>query len=50
MPSIKCQVRECHYNKNVMCDAPMIQVDHNGVPKTENSQQTQCQTFKPEQF
>lgn len=47
MPSIKCTVTECQYNSQIMCDAPMIQVDHNGVPNTSNSDQTKCETFKP---
>ena len=48
MPTIKCKVIECRYNKNIMCDAPMVQVEHNGVPSSENSAQTQCETFKPQ--
>ncbi|MBE3587885.1 MAG: DUF1540 domain-containing protein [Thermoanaerobacteraceae bacterium] len=44
---IKCTVTECAYNTNVMCDAPMIQVDRNGVSKASNSPHTRCETFKP---
>ncbi|PKM81896.1 MAG: DUF1540 domain-containing protein [Firmicutes bacterium HGW-Firmicutes-14] len=47
MAEIKCSVTECEYNSNIKCDAPMIQVDHNGVPKSGNSDQTKCETFKP---
>lgn len=47
MPSIKCSVTECQYNTDVMCDAPMIQVDHNGTSKSMDSEQTKCDTFKP---
>lgn len=47
MPSIKCKVTECTYNSDVMCDAPMIEVDHNGVSQSHNSEETSCQTFKP---
>ncbi|GAB4256383.1 MULTISPECIES: DUF1540 domain-containing protein [Thermincola] len=47
MPDIKCNVVECHYNKNIMCNAPMIQVDHSGVSRSTNSEQTKCETFKP---
>ena len=47
MGSIKCSVLECQYNRNVMCEAPMIQVNHNGVKNSMASQETQCDTFKP---
>lgn len=47
MPSIKCSVTECQYNSDVMCDAPMIQVDHNGASRSMESEQTKCDTFKP---
>lgn len=47
MPNIKCSVTECQYNSNVMCDAPMIQVEHNGTSSSANSDQTKCETFKP---
>jgi hypothetical protein len=46
MPDIKCNVTECHYNERVVCNAPMIQVDRNGVSKASNSPQTKCETFK----
>lgn len=49
MSTIKCSVTECEYNANVKCDAPMIQVDHNSVPKSQSSAQTKCETFKPKQ-
>ncbi|NLM22169.1 MAG: DUF1540 domain-containing protein [Peptococcaceae bacterium] len=47
MGSIKCTVQECHYNKDVMCDAPMIQINHSGVRRANGSEETQCDTFKP---
>lgn len=47
MPSIKCNVTECAYNSNVMCDAPMIQVNHSGSEESSTSEETQCDTFKP---
>ena len=47
MGSIKCTVQECQYNKDVMCDAPMIQINHNGVRRANGSEETQCDTFKP---
>lgn len=47
MPSIKCSVTECAYNSNVMCDAPMIQVNHSGAEESSSSEETQCDTFKP---
>ena len=47
MNSIKCSVSECHYNKNYMCDAPMIQVNHSGASNSQTSEETQCDTFKP---
>lgn len=47
MPSIKCTVTECQYNSQIMCDAPMIQVDHSGAPSSSNSEETKCETFKP---
>lgn len=47
MPTIKCNVVECQYNSDVMCDAPMIQVDHNGTARSDSSSQTKCETFKP---
>ncbi len=46
MSKIKCTVLECQYNKNVMCEAPMIQVNHNGVKSSMDPQETQCDTFK----
>lgn len=48
MPTIKCTVTECHYNRNILCEAPMIQVNHNnGVKESQVSEETQCDTFKP---
>lgn len=47
MSKIKCTVLECAYNKNVMCEAPMIQVNHNNVRQSRESVDTQCDTFKP---
>ncbi|MHB8156393.1 MAG: DUF1540 domain-containing protein [Desulfocucumaceae bacterium] len=47
MPTIKCNVAECQYNSDVMCDAPMIQVNHNGTEAPESSDETKCDTFKP---
>jgi hypothetical protein len=47
MSDIKCHVSECHYNRDVMCSAPMIQVDHCGAGKSKESEDTQCDTFKP---
>jgi len=47
MSKIKCTVLECAYNKNVVCHAPMIQVNHNGVKHSSGSRETQCETFKP---
>ncbi|RKO65519.1 DUF1540 domain-containing protein [Desulfofundulus salinus] len=44
---IKCSVSECQYNSDLACDAPMVQVDRNGVSKASNSPQTKCETFKP---
>lgn len=46
MPTIKCSVTECHYNENVMCHAPMIQVAKDGTV-ARKSQETKCDTFKP---
>lgn len=45
--TIKCTVTECQYNADVMCDAPMIQVNHNGSTRSENSDETKCDTFRP---
>lgn len=47
MSTIKCSVSECEYNRNVTCHAPMIQVNHSGVRRSKESEQTQCDTFKP---
>ncbi len=47
MSKVKCSVTECQYNHDVMCDAPMIQVNHNGVRRSSESDETQCDTFKP---
>jgi hypothetical protein len=47
MPQIKCTVTECHYNSEVMCDAPMIQVNHNESDFSASSKDTKCDTFKP---
>ena len=49
MGSVKCTVEECQYNKDVMCDAPMIQVNHTGMGKAHQSKETQCDTFKPKE-
>ena len=45
--SVKCNVTECQYNSNVMCDAPMVEVDRNNTSSAHSSVETQCQTFKP---
>jgi hypothetical protein len=47
MPDIKCSVSECKFNSEMICGAPMIQVDRNGVSKASQSLQTKCETFKP---
>lgn len=47
MSKIKCSVSECAYNKQLLCHAPMIQVNHNGVNHSNKSRQTQCDTFRP---
>jgi len=46
VPEIKCNVTECEYNSNIKCDAPMIQVNHNHTSKSQNSDETKCETFK----
>lgn len=47
MSNIKCNVTECHYNKEIQCDAPMIQVNRDGnLSKAQNSDNTKCETFK----
>ncbi len=46
MPGIKCSVTECRWNKEVMCQAPMVQIDRNGTSKADSSDQTKCETFK----
>lgn len=46
MPEIKCTVSECKWNNDVVCHAPMIQVDRNGTISAENSDHTKCETFK----
>lgn len=46
MAEIKCTVTECEYNKNVKCDAPMIQIERNNTASAANSDQTKCETFK----
>lgn len=46
MAEIKCTVTECEYNKNVKCDAPMIQVERNNTASAANSDHTKCETFK----
>ncbi|AZK59789.1 DUF1540 domain-containing protein [Candidatus Desulforudis audaxviator] len=43
---IKCTVTECEYNRNVKCDAPMIQVDRNHASSAKSSDETKCETFK----
>lgn len=45
--TIKCSVTECQYNKDVMCDAPMIQVNRTGGSQAGTSEETQCETFRP---
>lgn len=47
MSDIKCTVRECHYNRDIMCNAPMIQVNHCKTKHSKESEDTQCDTFKP---
>jgi len=47
MSKIKCTVLECAYNKNAVCHASSIQVNHNGVQHSSESRQTQCETFRP---
>jgi hypothetical protein len=47
MSTIKCSVLECQYNHDVMCHAPMIQVNHSGTKHSSESEETQCDTFKP---
>jgi len=47
MSKVKCSVQECQFNKDVMCYAPMIQVNHNGPGKSLSSDDTQCDTFRP---
>ena len=45
--TIKCTVTECQYNADVMCDAPMIQMNHNGSDRSGSSDETKCDTFRP---
>ncbi|MBM7856070.1 hypothetical protein JOC37_002495 [Desulfohalotomaculum tongense] len=45
--NIKCNVTECQYNSNVMCDAPMVQVNRNNASQSSKSDETKCETFKP---
>ncbi|MFZ5645360.1 MAG: DUF1540 domain-containing protein [Bacillota bacterium] len=48
MQNIKCTVTECTYNKDIQCDAPMIQVARDGqINHASNSDNTKCETFKP---
>jgi len=48
LPNIKCNVTECNYNKDIQCDAPMIQVARDGnLGQANNSDNTKCETFKP---
>ncbi|MFZ5597634.1 MAG: DUF1540 domain-containing protein [Bacillota bacterium] len=47
MPQIKCTVTECRYNSDIMCNAPMIQVNHNGSDSPSYSEETKCDTFRP---
>jgi hypothetical protein len=39
MSKIKCSVLECQYNRDVMCDAPMIQVNHSGTRHSKESEE-----------
>ena len=45
--TIKCSVTECQYNSDVMCDAPMIQVNRSASSEASKSEETKCETFKP---
>lgn len=47
MGKIKCTVSECHFNKNMICGASAIQVNHNGASHSQQSDDTQCETFRP---
>lgn len=48
MPEIKCNVTECHYNRDIKCSAPMVNVARDGrLSQAQNSDNTKCETFKP---
>ncbi len=45
MSKLKCSVPECQYNTDVVCDAPMILVNHSGARTSSESEETQCDAF-----
>ncbi|MGI5901112.1 MAG: DUF1540 domain-containing protein [Desulfitobacteriia bacterium] len=49
MGTVKCSVEECQYYNQMECHAPLIHVNYNGVNHSSQSQETQCDTFKPRQ-
>lgn len=46
MSDIKCQVAECHYNRDRYCDASQIEVVSCGAGCVKSSDQTECRTFR----
>ena len=46
MSEIKCQVEECHYNRDRYCDASEIEVVSCGATNVKSSDQTECRTFR----
>ncbi|MGI5901111.1 MAG: DUF1540 domain-containing protein [Desulfitobacteriia bacterium] len=50
MGHIKCTVQECHYNRKLGCDAPVVHIDHNTLNRSihpEEVYETQCESFIP---
>ncbi|MBR5429598.1 MAG: DUF1540 domain-containing protein [Firmicutes bacterium] len=46
MSEIRCQVRECRYNRDRYCDASAIEVVGCGAGSVKCCEQTECRTFQ----
>ena len=47
MSHVKCMVEECKYHENNVCQASSIEVRSSGTKNVQNSDNTACSTFIP---
>ena len=47
MSHVKCLVEECRFNTNDVCQADRIEVRSSGTKDVQNSDNTACSTFIP---